>query len=182
MACPQIKLSYCAQCHQIGKETVYNLHWLNKSLCNLKCLKRYQSEIALECDLCNEFLKYNRIYLRTDVPSKNGLTFICVECVGGRSGLAVNCVRCEQVCYKGHGAQNVTTSGLIPKFLCSENCNALVENRQKHSMRMKSCSICGVDGKYAKIIYNGLEHGICSAWCLISFENSCGIHFGNFSF
>lgn len=180
MACAETVLNYCAQCQQINTETVFNCRWLNFGFCNLKCLNKFQNEIAPECNICEEFLDYDRIYLRDDAKISSVLTFICADCFFARSGLSVNCYLCSKICYIGYGTLKLTTSGLIPKYLCASDCDGSDGNKRKSSMTMETCAKCGIHGKCAKISCNGHEYGICTAVCLTQFGKDNSTQFGNF--
>lgn len=114
MANHQIKLNYCAECRQIDKENIFNCRWLQFTFCTLTCLKQFYAKIVIACDLCERaFDQNNRVHVRDDVPKhvENSYTFICDECLVGRSALATLCHYCTNICYKGFGAQLMTTTG-----------------------------------------------------------------------
>lgn len=176
MASHQINLNYCAQCREIDQQTVLNCRWLNVSFCRLSCLKAFYEKVVKECDLCKKSLDYNRIHLRDDIQSGNLFTFVCDQCFDRRAQLLIHCYCCSKVCYKGFDTHNVTTSGLISKYLCSVDC----ESKSTPDKRIAACSVCDADGKYAAIFYNNQKYSICSSSCLLGFEKSHKISIGLF--
>lgn len=176
MAHQQIKLNYCAQCKQIDKESVYNCRWLQFNFCHLMCLKQFYLKLATECDLCKKSLDLNRIHVRDDIKSNdNKFHFICDQCFDRRSSFAVHCHCCQNVCYKGFGAQIVTESGLISKFICSSEC----QKKVVHSLI--ACCECGIQQKCDPILYDNKIDAICvSSVCLANFKLKYGNQIGSY--
>lgn len=180
----QIKLNYCVQCKQIDKENIYNCRWLNLNFCCLLCLQRFFDRIALKCDICNKQLNYNRIHLRDDLKTNPLFTFVCDECFVQRNPLAVKCYCCENTCYKGFGTFDLTTSGLISKYVCSDECRivSLTKHGERNKIQLASCSECDIRGPCAQAIENGKFRLICSVKCLDTIEKNLATQFGLFLF
>lgn len=178
-----INLNYCAQCKQIDTERVSNCRWLNFNFCHLKCLQLFIDR--LECDICKrkfhnnctEQLNYNRIHLRDDV--KNLVTFVCDECFVQRTPLAIKCYFCADKCYEGFGTWDLKTTGLISKYVCSEQCRILALTTNGHKTELVSCSEChGQEKNCTRIMQNGIVQSIRCPKCLERAVNEQKIKFG----
>lgn len=169
-------VNYCAQCKQIGKDGVGNCRWLNFSFCHLNCLKRFYSEFANKCDLCEKQLGYKRIHLRDDVKNKQLLTFVCDECFDQRKQNALKCFYCANVCYKGYGIQKLTTTGHISKYVCSDECKILSTKECGRVSKPTVCSVCELQRKCTDICQDGHMYAVCSI-CVETFVRH-GIKFG----
>lgn len=179
----QINLNYCVQCKQIDIERVYNCRWLNFNFCCLKCLQQFYDRIAFMCDICKVKLNNSRIHLRDDVKNNNGLfTFVCDECFVQRTSLAVNCHCCANKCYKGFGTVDLKTSGLISKYVCSDECRilSLTKNEKPKRLELASCSECGIQEKCIRAVQHGKCLSICSAKCLETVEQNHATKFSLF--
>ncbi|XP_055319578.1 zinc finger MYM-type protein 2-like [Sitodiplosis mosellana] len=166
----QINLNYCTQCSQIDIERVYNCRWLNFNFCRLKCLQQYIDRIAPNCDVCKKRLNNDRIHLRDDV--KNCYAFVCDECFEERTPLAFRCYCCANKCYKGfEKTWDLTTSGLISKYVCSDECRSLSLTSGGQRKRLASCSECDGQATCVRTVQNGIFQSICCAKCLDTVEN-----------
>lgn len=134
MACQQIEMNYCAECHQLDKANIFNCRWLQFNFCTISCLKRFHAKIVIACDLCEQnFDRNKRVHVRDDVSKQveNSYTFICDACLQRRSALATHCHYCTKRCYKEFGAQLMTTSGLTLHyaFICARLNEPIDRNR-----------------------------------------------------
>lgn len=111
----QININYCAECHQLDKANIFNCRWLQFNFCTITCLKQFHAKIVVACDLCERTFDQNtRVHVQDDVPKHvagNSYKFICEECLDRRAPLATYCHYCTKRCYKGFGAQLMTTTG-----------------------------------------------------------------------
>lgn len=178
----QIKFNYCVQCKQIDKENIYNCRWLNLNFCCLLCLQQFFDQIALKCDICNKQLNYNRIHLRDDLKNNKLFTFVCDECFVQRNPLAVKCHYCASKCYKGFGTFDLTTSGVISKYVCSNECRimSLTKHDKRNKIELTSCSECDIRRPCVQAIENGKFRLICSMKCLDAIEKNLATKFGLF--
>lgn len=174
-------LNYCVQCRQIDKEGVNNCRWLNFSFCHLNCLKQFYASVVTKCDLCKAELDYNRIYLRDDVKNSHLFTFICDKCFDQRKQHALSCHYCASVCYMGYGTQKLTTTGLIPKYVCSDQCMALSTECAPNISKLTQCSECGLQRKCIDIYEDSDKKKICSV-CVEPFQIRHEKNFGNYNF
>lgn len=179
-----INLNYCAQCKHIDKEHVSNCRWLNFNFCCLKCLQQFHDQIAFKCDLCEKQLNYHRIHLRDDVKNQQLFTFVCDECFVQRKSLAVYCYCCGNKCYKGFGTLELATSGLISKYVCSDECKIAVSLKKYGGKKrnLVSCSECGVQEKCIRFVQNGECLSICSSTSLAKVEECQPTKIGLFFF
>lgn len=180
MSSQKINFNYCAQCKEINIKSIYNCQWLNLSFCRLKCLKQFYEQNTSTCDICKKHFHYNRIYLRDDVKNNDLFKFICNECYDQRTQLAVYCYYCAGVCYKGAGAQAVTTTGLISKYVCSDECKKFSMGNDNESIKNDmTCSVCEAHGKRMHFFQDDdQKRNICSTMCLELFKMNHAAEFG----